>query len=652
MSKQIKWVKKDPDKLVFWPTEEMKKRAWVSDESIYKEAAEDPVAFWAEKAKEGLDWFEPWTEVYQWNPPFYKWFVNGKTNASYNAVDRHVKTWRKNKAAIIWEPEPPNEPHRVLTYNDLYREVNKFANVLKSLGVKKGDRVGIYLPMIPEVQIAMLACSRIGAIHSVVFSAFSGESLRSRMQDAEAKVLVTADGYYRRGKVINLKANADIGAQDTEIEKVVVVKRTDNEVAMKDGRDFWWHDLMEKASLNCEPEHMDSEDMLFTLYTSGTTGKPKGIVHHTGGYLTVALWTSKWDFDLHDDDIFWCTADIGWITGHTYACYGPLLNGATILIYEGSLDYPEVDRWWEIVEKYGVTIFYTAPTAIRMMLRWGEEWPKKHDLSSIRLLGTVGEPINLDAWMWYFKHIGGERCPVIDTWWQTETGATLINSLPGIGPFIPTVAGRSFPGTTHDILDETGKPVKMGEGGYLVQKSPFAPGMLRGVYKDPERYKNQYWSIYGEKIYYTSDGAIWWDEMGNIRLTGRVDDVMKVAGHRLSTAEVENALTLHPSVAECAVVASPHDVKGEVPVAFVVLKEGVTATPELEGELTKQVVKVIGPTAKPEKIVLTDALPKTRSGKIMRRILKALVKGETVGDTTTLMNPETVEELKQKVGYS
>ncbi len=653
MSKPVKWVKEDPNnKLVFWPTDEMKKRAWVSDDSIYKEAAEDPVAFWAARAKEGLDWFKPWTEDYQWNPPYFKWFVGGKLNASYNALDRHIKTWRRNKAAIIWEPEPPDEPSRVLTFKDVYREVNKFANVLKSLGVKKGDRVGIYLPMIPEVQIAMLACSRIGAIHSVVFSAFSGESLGSRMQDAEAKVLVTADGYYRRGKVINLKASADVGVQGTKIEKVVVVKRAGNEVAMKEGRDLWWHDLMKKAPLYCAPEQMDSEDMLFTLYTSGTTGKPKGIVHHNGGYLTVAHWTSKWDFDLHDEDIFWCTADIGWITGHTYACYGPLLNGATILVYEGSLDYPAYDRWWEIVEKYGVTVFYTAPTAIRMILAWGEEWPKKHDLSSLRLLGTVGEPINQDAWMWYFKCIGGERCPLIDTWWQTETGATLINSLPGVGPFIPTVAGRSFPGTTHDIVDETGKPVAVGEGGYLVQKSPFAPGMIRGVYKDPERYKTQYWSVYGDKTYYTSDGAIRWDEMGNIRLTGRVDDVMKVAGHRLSTAEVENALTQHQSVAECAVVAAPHEIKGEVPIAFVVLKQGQTASASLEKDLMQQVVKVIGPTARPEKIVITDSLPKTRSGKIMRRILKALVKGERIGDTTTLMNPETVEDLKQKVGYA
>ena len=651
MSKSIKWVKEDPNKeYVFWPTEEMKKRAWISDENIYKEAAKDPVAFWTAKSKEGLEWFKEWTKTYEWNPPFYKWFVNGKINASYNAVDRHIKTWRRNKAAIIWEPEPTNEQSRVLTYQDLYREVNKFANVLKSLGVQKGDSVGIYLPMIPEVQIAMLACARIGAIHSVVFSAFSGQSLKDRMEDAEAKVLVTADGYYRRGKVVDLKRQADIGIEGTTIKHVVVVRRTGSQVRMVEGRDFWWHDLMAKAQLHCEPEHMDSEDMLYILYTSGTTGRPKGIVHHTGGYLTVAYWTAKWDFDLHDEDIFWCTADIGWVTGHTYACYGPLLIGATILVYEGSLDYPDYDRWWEIVEKYSVTVFYTAPTAIRMILKWGDEYPKKHDLSSLRLLGTVGEPINQDDWMWYFKHIGGERCPVIDTWWQTETGATLINSLPGIGPFIPTVAGRSFPGTTHDILDETGQPVNIGEGGYLVQKSPIAPGMLRTVYKDPERYKTQYWSVYGPETYYTSDGAIRWDDIGNIRLTGRVDDVMKVAGHRLSTAEVENALTQHPAVAECAVVAAPHDIKGEVPFAFITLKEGVKPSATLENELVQTVVKVIGPTARPGKIVLTETLPKTRSGKIMRRVLKALVKHESVGDTTTLMNPEAVEELKQKVG--
>jgi len=650
MANLIKWVQEDPkNELVFWPTEEMKRRAWVSDPKIYDEAAKDPVAFWAAKCKESLTWFKDWTKTYQWEPPFYKWFIGGKINAAYNALDRHVETWRRNKAAIIWEPEHPSEPNKVLTYHDLYREVNKFANVLKSLGVQKGDRVGIYLPMVPEVYIAMLACARIGAVHSVVFSAFSGQSLKDRMVDAEAKVLVTADGYHRRGKVVNLKAQADIGASGTSIQSIVVLKRAGNHVDMVNGRDVWWHDLMEKAALYCEPEQMDSEDLLFILYTSGTTGKPKGIVHTTGGYLTVAYLTAKWDFDLHDDDVFWCTADIGWVTGHTYGCYGPLLNGATIICYEGALDYPSYDRWWEIIEKYAVTVFYTAPTAIRMILKWGNEWPQKHNLTSLRLLGTVGEPINKEAWLWYFKHIGGERCPIIDTWWQTETGATLINSLPGIGPFIPTVAGRSFPGTAHDILDETGQPVAVGEGGYVVQKAPLAPGMLRTVYRNPQCYKNAYYKVYGPKIYYTGDGAIRWDTIGNFRFTGRVDDIMKVAGHRLSTAEIENVLAHHAAVADCAVVAAPHDVKGEVPIAFVVLKEGVACTSTLKSELIQQVAKTIGPIAKPEKIIIADAWPKTQSGKTMRRVLKALVRSEHVGDTTTLQNHESIEKLKRQL---
>ncbi|MCD6465806.1 acetate--CoA ligase [Candidatus Bathyarchaeota archaeon] len=656
MKEPIKWVVEDPEKKnVFWPSEEMKKRAWVSDEKIYEEATKDPVSWWAKLAKEGITWFKEWTETYVWEPPFYKWFVGGKLNICYNAVDRHIKTWRRNKAAIIWEPEPPDEPHRILTYYDLYREVNKFANVLKSLGVKKGDRVGIYLPMIPEVIIAMLACARIGAVHSVVFSAFSGQSLRDRMLDAEAKLLITADGYYRRGKVINLKANADIGVEGTSIEKVVVVKRLGKEaglnVNMVEGRDYWWHELMEKAEPYCEPEALDSEDPHFILYTSGTTGKPKGIEHHVGGYAVQAYWTTKWDFDLHDDDLFWCTADIGWITGHTYNCYGPLMNGVTFLIYEGAPDYPAPDRWWQIIEKYGVTVFYTAPTAIRMLMRLGDEWVKKHDLSTLRILGTVGEPINEEAWLWYFNVVGGGRCPIIDTWWQTETGATLINSLPGIGPFIPTVAGRPFPGTKFAILTEDGKPTGIGEGGYLVQMSPFAPGMFRTIYKDPERFKRQYFSVYGEKIYYTGDGAYIYDEIGNIRITGRVDDVMKVAGHRLSTAEVENAIAQHPAVVESAVVSAPHDIKGEVPVAFVVLKPGYKPTSELEAELKKQVDKVIGPIARPNRIIFVDDLPKTRSGKIMRRILKALLRNQPIGDTTTLMNPESVQMLKEKVGY-
>lgn len=664
--KPIKWVREDLKKKdSFWPTEELKKKAWVSSELIYKEAAKDPVAFWGKLAREEIDWYEEFSseKTYWEDLPHFKWFVDGKLNACYNALDRHVKTWRRNKAAIIWEPESVNEPTRVLTYYDLFLKVNKFANVLKSLGVKKGDRVGIYLPLIPEVQIAMLACARIGAIHSVVFSAFSGRSLKERMIDAEVKVLVTADGYYRRGRSLNLKANADIGVEGTDIKSVVVVKRIGLEVDtvdgrkivrlgldtnMIEGRDFWWHDLMKDADSYCEPEIMDSEDTLFILYTSGTTGKPKGIIHETGGYITQALWTTKWNFDMHDEDLFWCTADVGWITGHTYGCYGPLLCGATMVHFEGAPNYPDIGRWWNIIQKYGVTIFYTAPTAIRMFMQWGEEWPKKYDLSSLRVLGTVGEPINKEAWMWYFKHIGGERCPLIDTWWQTETGGALINSLPGIGPFIPTVAGRSFPGITSAILDEEGNPVTKDEGGYLVLKSPFAPGMLRGVFKNPERYEKTYFGVYGNKTYYTSDGARFLDEMGNIRLTGRVDDVMKVAGHRLSTAELENALTEHPSVVECAVVATPHPIKGEVPIAFVILK-GEEGSDTIRKKLMDQVNQMIGPTARPDKIIFTEDLPKTRSGKIVRRLLKTLVKGEKIGDVTTLMNPESVEILRKKL---
>jgi len=651
-NKPIRWVVEDPKrKNYFWPSKELKKKAWITDEKVYEESDRDPVSWWAKLAKEGITWFKEWTETYRRVPPSYQWFIGGKLNISYNALDRHIDSWRRNKAAVIWEPEPINEPHRVLTFYDLYREVNKFANVLKSLGIRRGDRVGIYLPMIPEVQIAMLACTRIGAVHSVVFSAFSGQSLKERMIDAEAKVLVTADGYYRRGKEVDLKANADIGVEGTPIKNVVVVKRLGNKANMVEGRDHWWQELMEKADLYYEPEVMDSEDIIFILYTSGTTGKPKGIEHHTGGYAVQAYWTTKWDFDLHEEDVFWCTADIGWITGHTYNCYGPLMDGDASLIYEGAPDYPAPDRWWQIVEKHAVTVFYTAPTAIRMLMRLGDEWPKKHDLGSLRILGTVGEPINEDAWMWYFRVIGGARCPVVDTWWQTETGGTLINSLPGMGPFIPTVAGRSFPGTRHNVLTEDGKPTKMGEGGYLVQMSPFAPGMFRTIYKDRERFKEQYWSIYGEDYYYTSDGAFVYDEIGNMRLTGRVDDVMKVAGHRLSTAEVENALAQHPGVVESAVVAAPHDIKGEVPVAFVTLKPGYRPSPELEVELRKTVDRVIGPTARPERIIFIEDLPKTRSGKIMRRILKAITRNQPVGDITTLMNPESVQTLKEKIGF-
>lgn len=645
----IEWVRKDSKREVWWPSQRLKRRAWMSNEDIYRQAAKDPVKFWATLAKEGITWFKPWRKVYVEKKPFaFQWFVGGKLNACYNCLDRHEKSWKRNKVALVWEPEPIEERNRVLTYYELYRRVNRFANALSNLGVRKGDIVSIYLPMIPEVIIAMLACARIGAIHSVVFSAFSPQALRSRIEDAEAKVLITCDGYYRRGKLIELKQQADEAVRGTSVERVIVVRRAGNEIVWNDERDEWWDEVEKGAKSYCEPAAMDSEDILFILYTSGTTGKPKGVYHSIGGYTVQAYWTTRWDFDLHDDDLMWCTADIGWITSHTYSCYGPLLNGASFLIYEGAPDYPQPDRWWEIVEKYGVTIFYTAPTAIRMFMRYGDEWVKKHDLNSLRILGTVGEPIDKEAWLWYFKVIGQQRCPIIDTWWQTETGGTLINALPGIGPFIPSFAGKSFPGTRHAVVDESGRPVKPGQHGSLVQLPPFAPGMLRGLWKDPERYEETYWKKFGAKVYYTGDRA-YVDEEGNFRILGREDDVMKVAGHRLANAELEDALNKHPAVVESAVIGAPHAIKGEIPWAFVVLKEGHKPSAKLEAELIGQVSKLIGPIAKPERIFFVEDLPKTRSGKIMRRVIKRLIKNEELGDLSTLMNPESVEELKRVV---
>jgi len=645
------WVERDPQgEDVFWPNEAMKERAWVSDASIYEEAMEDPEEFWAEQAREGIDWFEEWEETYQQEPYNYEWFVGGKLNLAYNALDRHVEGGKADETALIWEPEPTDEETVKYTYGELLEEVSKFSNVLESLGVEKGDRVGIYMPMIPESLVAMLACARVGAAHSVVFSAFSPDSLKDRLLDADAKVLITADGYYRRGKPLNLKKNADKGADGSPVEDMVVVKRAGVDVDMMEGRDHWYGDLMEGASAEHEPAVMDSSDLAFILYTSGTTGKPKGVMHHVGGYTVQAYLTAKWNFDLHDGDIFWCTADVGWITGHTYINYGPLLNGVTTLVYEGAPDYPEYDRLWEIVEDNGVTGFYTAPTAIRMFIKQGTEWPEKHDLSSIRVLGTVGEPINKDAWMWYFENIGGGRCPVVDTWWQTETGANVINALPGVGPFIPTYAGKAFPGIKAELLDTEGNEVGVDEGGYLTLRPPFPPSLIRGVYGRPEKFRDEYWSEYGPEYYYTSDGARK-DEDGNIRITGRLDDVMNVAGHRLATGEVENAVSQHEDVAEAAVVSRPDEVKGEVPVAFVMLERG--ADPEgLEEELIKLVDDAIGPTARPADIIIADEVPKTRSGKIMRRILKSLVRGEDVGDLTTLRNPESVERLQEKVSQA
>ncbi|PIO06330.1 acetate--CoA ligase [Candidatus Micrarchaeota archaeon CG08_land_8_20_14_0_20_59_11] len=636
-------------KNVFWPSEEMKKRAWVSDPSIYEKANKDPASFWAKLAEEGLHWDKRWESVYEHSPGVLKWFSGGRINASYNALDRHVKAGKKDKTAMIWVPEPTDQETERFTYGELLTQVNKFANVLKKLGVGKGDRVGIYLPMIPEVTIAILACARLGAPHTVVFSAFSGKSLNDRLIDGGAKVLVTADGYYRRGKPLDLKVKADEGVAGSAVEKVVVVKRTGLDVKWNPEKDAWWHELMEGASDSCEPESIESNELLFLLYTSGTTGKPKGIMHGTGGYLAQAYWTTKWDFNLHDDDVMWCTADIGWITGHTYGCYGPLLTGSTMLLFEGAPDYPDPGRFWKTIEENKVTVFYTAPTAIRMFVQFGDEWPKKYDLSSLRLLGTVGEPIDEDTWLWYFEKIGGRNCPVIDTWWQTETGGALINSLPGIGPFVPTVSGRSFPGVLHAVVDADGAEVQPGENGFLVQRQPVAPGMLKGVYKNPEKHMETYWSRFGPETYDTSDGAKI-NGNGAIRITGRVDDVMKVAGHRLSSAEVENAIAGHELVMECAVVPKPDSMKGEVPIAFVVLRDASKASEELKKELVKYVADFIGPTAKPSGVYFVHDVPKTRSGKIMRRVLRGIVRGEEkLGDLTTLINPECVDGIKAVV---
>lgn len=626
----------------FPPGKKFSKKANVNNAAIYKKAAKNPEKFWTGFAKE-LDWFEKWNKVSSWKPPHSKWFLGGKLNVSYNCIDRHVSTARKNKTAIIWEAESGES--RTITYWELYKEVNRFANVLKSLGVKKGDRVTIYLPMIPELAVAMLACARIGAPHSIVFGGFSAESLRDRINDSQARILITSDGGYRRGKVIPLKKNSDEALKDAPtVEKMIVVKRVGAAAKSKmvKGRDLWWHDLMAKADTYCEPEKMDSEDMLFMLYTSGTTGKPKGIVHTTGGYLVGVYATTKLVFDLKEEDTYWCTADIGWVTGHSYIIYGPLANGATTIMFEGTPDYPGVDRFWGIVEKYGVTIFYTAPTAIRTFMKWGEEHPNKHDLSSLRLLGSVGEPINPEAWMWYYLHIGNSKCPVVDTWWQTETGCILITPLPGITTLKPGSATLPFPGMDIDIVDEKGKTIKEGAG-YLVIKKPW-PSMLRTIYGDPKRYVDQYWSRF-PNMYFTGDGAKR-DKDGYFWLLGRVDDVMNVAGHRISTMEVESALVDHPSVAESAVIGRPDELKGQAIVAFTTLKSKVKSSKGLTDELRAHVAGKIGAIARPDEIIFTAELPKTRSGKIMRRLLRNIAEGSVIGDTTTLADPVVVQDLK------
>jgi acetyl-CoA synthetase len=612
--------------------------------ALYDRSLRDPEGFWAEQA-ETLRWSRRWDHVLEWKAPFAKWFSGGTLNISENCLDRHVTTWRKNKAAIIWEGEPGET--RTLTYQELLREVGGFANVLKALGVRKGDRVGIYMPMIPEAAVAMLACARIGAVHGVVFGGFSSEALRDRMNDAEAKLIITADGGYRRGATVPLKANVDGALKSTpSVQHVVVVRRTGAPVPMQPGRDHWWHELMAAASPICPPEPLEAEHPLFILYTSGTTGKPKGVVHTTAGYLLQVALTTKYVFDLKDEDTYWCTADIGWVTGHSYVVYGPLANGATSFMYEGAPNHPEPDRFWDLVEKHRISIFYTAPTAIRAFVRGGEQWPRKHDLSSLRLLGTVGEPINPEAWMWYRAVIGGGRCPIVDTWWQTETGAIMITPLPGATPTKPGSGTLPFFGVDADVVDKDGQSVPPGAGGYLVIKKPW-PSMLRTVYKDPDRYVEQYWKRF-PGIYFTGDGARR-DQDGYFWIMGRVDDVINVAGHRLGTMEVESALVSHGKVAEAAVVGRPDELKGQVLVAFVTPKVGLKPDEVLRAELKEHVVKEIGSIARPEEVRFTDALPKTRSGKIMRRLLRDIAAGkETVGDTTTLEDYSVLAKLREE----
>jgi acetyl-CoA synthetase len=632
---------------IFHPPAGFRRAAHVKDldeyRSLYRRSVEDPEGFWAEQAA-ALSWQRRWDKTLVWEPPFAQWFVGGRLNLSENCLDRHLGTWRRNKAAILWEGEPGETC--TVTYQQLHREVCRFANVLKALGVKKGDRVGIYMPMIPETAVAMLACARIGAPHSVVFGGFSAESLRDRMNDAQAKVIVTADGAWRRGTIVHLKASVDAALAGTpSVAHVVVVKRTGEEIPMHGGRDHWWHELVEAASADCPPEPLDAEHPLFILYTSGTTGKPKGVVHTTGGYLLQASLTCRYVFDLKDEDTFWCTADIGWVTGHSYVVYGPLANGGTSVMYEGAPNFPEPDRFWSIVERHRVSVFYTAPTAIRAFIRWGEQWPRRHDLGSLRLLGTVGEPINPEAWMWYHSVIGKERCPIVDTWWQTETGAIMITPLPGATPTKPGSGTLPFFGVVPEVVDKEGRPVDAGEGGYLVIRRPW-PSMLRTVHGDPDRYVETYWKRF-PGMYFTGDGARR-DADGYFWIMGRVDDVINVAGHRLGTMEIESALVSHPRVAEAAVVGRPDELKGQAVVAFVTVQQGVAVNEALRGELKEHVVKEIGALARPDEIRFTDALPKTRSGKIMRRLLRDIAAGrETVGDTTTLEDYSVLARLRE-----
>ncbi|MBX3289095.1 MAG: acetate--CoA ligase [Acidobacteria bacterium] len=631
---------------VFPPSQEFSANAHIKSfeeyEKLYAEAEADPEGFWAKQA-ESLDWFKKWDTVLEWNEPFAKWFVGGTLNVSYNCLDRHLTTWRRNKAAIIWEGEPGEQ--RTLTYQQLYAEVCKFANVLKGQNVKKGDRVALYMPMVPELAIAMLACARIGATHTVIFGGFSADAIADRVNDGKVKLIVTADGGYRRGAEVTLKNTIDNALPNCpNVEAVIVFKRTGTKINMSSGRDHWWHELMAAAETECPAEELDSEHPLYILYTSGTTGKPKGILHTTGGYLTQTAYTTKMVFDLRDEDIYWCTADIGWVTGHSYVVYGPLANGATVLMYEGAPNYPDYDRFWDIIERHRVNILYTAPTAIRVFIRWGESHVLKHDISSLRLLGTVGEPINPEAWMWYHHVIGKGKCPIVDTWWQTETGAIMISPLPGATPTVPGTATRPLPGILLDIVSKSGEPAGDNEGGYLVAKHPW-PSMLRTVYGDDERYKKTYWSEIPNR-YFAGDGARR-DERGYYWIMGRVDDVINVSGHRLGTAEVESALVSHEAVAEAAAVGRPDEVKGQAISVFVTLEGGRKGDEALKNELRAHVAKEIGALAKPDDIRFTDALPKTRSGKIMRRLLREVAAGADVaGDVTTLEDLSVLEKLR------
>ena len=631
---------------LFPPAEAFTRQANLSDPEVYDRGTSDPEAFWAAEASE-LHWFKGWDQVLEWRPPFAQWFVGGKLNVSYNCLDRHLGGPTRDKVAFYWEGEPGDT--RTLTYAQLHAEVCRFANALKSLGVERGDRVTVYMPMVPELAITLLACARIGAPHSVVFGGFSAESLADRIHDSESRVVVTADGGYRRGGVVKLKQAVDEALQTCpSVESVVVLRRVGEEkapVEMHEGRDHWWDSLVREAGADCPAEEMDAEDLLFILYTSGSTGKPKGIAHTTGGYLTGVYSTTKWVFDLKPEDVYWCTADIGWVTGHSYIVYGPLANGATGLMYEGAPDWPDKDRFWALCEKYGVTVFYTAPTAIRAFMKWGTEHPEAHDLSRLRLLGSVGEPINPEAWMWYHEHIGGGRCPIVDTWWQTETGHILISPLPGLTATKPGSATRPLPGIDADVVDNEGRSVPLGGGGYLVLRKPW-PGMLRTLYRDPERYKQVYWSRF-PGTYFTGDGAKR-DADGYVWVLGRVDDVMNVSGHRLSTMEIESALVDHPAVAEAAVIGKKHELKGESPAAFVTVKSGIVANDELAAELKQHVGRKIGAIARPDDVIFTAELPKTRSGKIMRRLLRDVAEGRALGDTTTLADSSVVNSLREK----